>query len=74
MKPCVSQDSRREINFQSEGSVLGCQVNGVTPLCWDEGMGSLCLVPRLGAASTWDAPCSVWGSEGASVMEGVWGV
>lgn len=35
-------------------------------------MGHLCLVPRLGAASTWEAPCSVWGSEGASMMEGVW--
>lgn len=32
-------------------------------------MGHLCLVPRLGAASTWEASCSVCGSEGASMVD-----
>lgn len=53
--------------------MLGCQVSANAPLCWDEGMGHLCLVSKLGSASTWEAPCLVWGSEGASGMERVWG-
>lgn len=73
IRPCISHDSTREISFQSERSMLGCQVNAATPLCWDEGMGHLCLVSRLGAASTWEAPCSVCSSEGATMIEDVWG-